>query len=43
MKKIHVSFFDPATAEGTEEEKMAVRRVRDEIRGRLLPAIYGAG
>ena len=44
VKKIHVSFFDPATAEGTEEEKMAVfRRVRDEVRDRLLPAIDGAG
>ena len=42
MKKIPVSFFDPATAEGTEEEKMVVfRRVRDEIRERLLPAIDG--
>jgi arsenate reductase len=38
--KLHVSFFDPAAAEGTDEERMAVfRRVRDEIRDRLLPAL----
>lgn len=42
VPKLHVSFFDPAAADGTEEEKMAVfRRVRDEIRERLLPAIAG--
>jgi arsenate reductase len=42
VKRMHVSFSDPATAEGTEEEKMAVfRRVRDQIRQRLLPAIDG--
>jgi arsenate reductase len=40
VEKIHVSFFDPATAEGTEEERLAVfRRVRDEIRDRLLPVL----
>ncbi len=40
VPKAHVSFFDPATAEGTEEEKMAVfRRVRDEIRDRLVPEV----
>jgi arsenate reductase len=40
VTKLHVSFFDPATAEGTEEEKMAVfRRVRDEIEQRLLPEL----
>lgn len=32
-KKIHWSFKDPAKAEGTHEEKMAVfRRVREEIK-----------
>ncbi len=37
---IHVSFFDPAEAQGSDEEKMIVfRRVRDEIRDRLLPLI----
>lgn len=36
----HISFDDPATAEGTEEEKRAVfRRVRDEIRERLVEAV----
>jgi arsenate reductase len=40
VEKVHVSFFDPATAEGTDEEKMAVfRRVRDEIRDRLVPLV----
>jgi len=40
VPKIHVSFFDPAAAEGTDEEKMAVfRRVRDGIRDRLLPLV----
>ena len=40
VPKLHVSFFDPAAAEGTEEEKLTVfRRVRDEIRDRLLPAL----
>jgi arsenate reductase len=40
VPKIHVPFFDPALAEGTDEEKMAVfRRVRDEIRDRLVPEV----
>lgn len=40
VEKIHLSFFDPAAAEGTEEERLVVfRRVRDEIRERLLPAL----
>jgi arsenate reductase len=35
-QKIHWSFDDPADADGTDEEKLAVfRRVRDEIRSRL--------
>lgn len=38
VDKLHVSFVDPAAATGTDEEKLAVfRRVRDEIRERLLP------
>jgi arsenate reductase len=37
VPKIHVPFLDPALAEGTDDEKMAVfRRVRDEIRERLV-------
>ena len=40
VPKIHVSFLDPATAEGTDEEKIVVfRRVRDEIRDRLVPVV----
>ena len=40
VPKIHVSFYDPAAAEGTEDERMDVfRRVRDEIRDRLVPEI----
>jgi arsenate reductase len=37
VEKTHVSFFDPALATGTEEERLAAfRRVRDDIRTRLL-------
>jgi arsenate reductase len=37
---IHISFPDPAAAEGTEEERMQVfRTVRDAIRERLLPEL----
>ena len=44
VARLHVSFFDPATAEGSDEEKMAAfRRVRDDIRDRLLPEIEKAG
>lgn len=44
VEKIHVSFFDPATAEGTDDDKLAVfRRVRDEIRDRLLPEVRSRG
>lgn len=40
VEQLHISFDDPATAEGTEEEKRAVfRRVRDEIRERLVEAV----
>jgi arsenate reductase len=42
--KLHISFFDPAAAEGTDDEKMAVfRRVRDEIRDRLVPEVRARG
>jgi len=44
VEQIHVSFFDPAAAEGTEEGRMAVfRRVRDEIRDRLVPEVRSRG
>jgi arsenate reductase len=36
VRRAHLGFDDPARAEGTEEEKLAVfRRVRDEIRSRV--------
>jgi len=44
VPKLHLSFLDPAGAEGSEDERMAVfRRVRDEIRDRLLPEIERQG
>jgi arsenate reductase len=44
VPKIHLSFFDPAAAEGTEDEKMVVfRRVRDEIRDRLVREVRARG
>ena len=44
VAKAHVSFSDPATAEGTDGERMTIfRRVRDEIRDRLLPEIRARG
>jgi len=40
VETIHISFPDPAEAEGTDDEIMAVfRTVRDAIRDRLLPEI----
>ena len=40
VAKLHLSFLDPAAAEGTEEERMAVfRRIRDEIRDLLVPEV----
>ena len=40
VPKLHISFFDAAAAEGTDDEKMSVfRRVRDEIRDRLVPEV----
>ena len=44
VERLHVSFDDPAGATGSEEERLQVfRRVRDEIRSRLLPALEGRG
>ena len=44
VPKLHISFFDPAVAEGTDDEKMVVfRRVRDEIRDRLVPEVRARG
>ncbi len=45
-KRAHIGFPDPAKAEGSEEERIAVfRRVRDDIRARVLPYLesYPAG
>jgi arsenate reductase (thioredoxin) len=40
VPKQHVSFYDPAQAQGTDDERMVVfRRIRDEIHDRLLPEI----
>jgi arsenate reductase len=36
VRRVHMGFDDPARAEGSDEEKLAVfRRVRDEIRNRV--------
>jgi arsenate reductase (thioredoxin) len=44
VPKLHLSFFDPAAAEGSDEEKLAVfRKVRDEIRDRLIPELLPRG
>jgi len=44
VEKLHVSFHDPAEAQGTEEERMVVfRRVRDAIREKLLPRVAQHG
>jgi arsenate reductase len=39
---IHAGFPDPAKATGSEEEIMAVfRRVRDDMRDKLMPLVAG--
>lgn len=44
VEQVHVSFPDPATAEGSEEDRMAVfRTVRDAIRERIIPEIERRG
>lgn len=43
-ERLHSSFPDPARAQGSEEERMAVfRSVRDAIRDKLLPEIEHRG
>jgi arsenate reductase len=38
--RLHLPFYDPARASGTEDERLAVfRRVRDLIREGLLPTL----
>ncbi len=40
VRKIHLGFADPARATGSEEEIMAAfRRVRDEMKEKLLPLL----
>ena len=40
VEAVHISFPDPADAEGTREEKIAVfRAVRDAIREQLIPQV----
>lgn len=40
VQALHVSFPDPALADGSADERMsAFRSVRDDIRGRLLPLV----
>jgi arsenate reductase len=44
VETVHIPFDDPADAEGTDAEKMVVfRRVRDEIRDRLVAAVRTRG
>jgi arsenate reductase len=41
VETLHISFQDPAEAEGSDDEIKAVfRAVRDQIRDRLLPRIW---
>lgn len=40
VEQIHIGFFDPAEAEGSEEEKLRIfREVRDAIGMELLPEL----
>ncbi len=44
VEQIHISFPDPAAAEGSEEEGMAIfRSVRDAIRERLISELERRG
>ncbi len=44
VEQLHMAFPDPAAAEGTEEERLAVfRDVRDAIRARLIPELARRG
>ncbi len=39
-KRLHIGFPDPAEVQGSQAEKMAAfRGVRDDIKGRVLPAL----
>jgi len=40
VEQLHISFYDPADAEGSDEERLAVfRKVRDEIRDWIVPEV----
>ena len=44
VEQLHIAFPDPATAQGTEEQRLAVfREVRDAIRVRLVPEVARRG
>ena len=44
VEQVHISFPDPADAEGGEEERMELfRNVRDAIREQLLPEVERRG
>jgi arsenate reductase (thioredoxin) len=44
VEQVHISFPDPASAEGSEQQRLAVfRAVRDDIRACLLPEIARRG
>lgn len=44
VEQLHMAFPDPAAAEGTEEQRLAVfRDVRDAIRSRLVPEVARRG
>ena len=40
VAQLHLAFYDPVAATGTDEERLVVfRKVRDEIKDRLIPEI----
>jgi len=42
VRRVHLGFDDPARAEGTEDERLAIfRRVRDEIRSQVEAFLTG--
>jgi arsenate reductase len=44
VEQLHIAFPDPATAQGAEEQRLAVfREVRDAIRLRLVPELARRG
>ncbi len=44
VEQLHIAFPDPATAQGNQEQRLAVfREVRDAIRLRLVPEVARRG